>query len=175
MFHGVHGDFRWLESGSHRIHEVLKKCPDLVTGKGLVVTAFTSAAPSPRADQTERGRQDSDSGIYISAAQRPGQFPYEIFKEFYIFSSMPPQQELAPFSIYDWFTLGPAVAAKVQANSRWDLRRIQRTFWQQLEQAAPESYLACGSRLILVTRNSEYFSCVLNGLSKPSPAKAAGA
>lgn len=95
------------------------------------------------------------SSIYLRASRA--------FKEFYIFPSAPPQLEFAVFADYDRFTLGPAIAGKVQANSRWDLRRVQRIFWQLLEEAAPESYLACGSRLIFVTRKAAYFSCVLKG------------
>lgn len=173
MFHGVHGEFRWLESGSHRIHEVLKKCPDLVMGKGLVITAFTSGS-LPSAEQAQRNWERKDSTLFISAGHSPVQFSYEAFKESYIFPSTPPRREFAVFSNYDWFSLGPVIAGKVQANSRWDLRRVQRVFWQLLEEAAPESYLACSNRLIFVTRNPAYFSRVLKGLSEPRRAKTAG-
>jgi hypothetical protein len=42
---------------------------------------------------------------------------------------------------------------------------MQRWFWQELEQANPESYLGRGSRLKFVTKNAEHFNTVLRGLS----------
>ncbi len=47
----------------------------------------------------------------------------------------------------------------------FDLKRIQRLFWQEIEQANPESYLARGNRLKFVTQNSANFNLVLRGLS----------
>jgi hypothetical protein len=43
---------------------------------------------------------------------------------------------------------------------------MRRLFWQEMEQAYPESYLSRGSQLIFVTRNPAYFSAVLRGLSQ---------
>jgi hypothetical protein len=171
MFHGVHGEFRWLESGAHKIEHVLKKCPELVNNKGLVVTAFASGPPLPSDEDTQRGWRLKGSVLYIPREESPSQVPLEVFKELYTFDGAPQEREFAVFVNYDWFTIGPALATNSQANSRWDLRRIQRIFWQLLETASPESYLACGKRLIFVTRNPAYFSCVLKGLGAPPKAQ----
>jgi hypothetical protein len=165
MFHGIHGEFRWLESAHHSIPEVLEKCPNLANGKGLVITAYAGGPPLPSEDDTQRGWRLKGSVLYLPNTETQEQIPREAFKEWYIFNSPPPEREFAVFANYDWFTLGPAIASKPQANSRWDLRRIQRIFWQVLESASPESYLACGNRLIFATQNQAYFSCVLKGLS----------
>jgi hypothetical protein len=175
MFHGVHGEFRWLESGAHRIEGVLQKCPELVSNKGLVITAFTSGPPLPSDEDLQRGWKLKGSVLYVPAQEPSSEVPLEVFKELYIFEETPIEQEFAVFVNYDWFTIGPAIATNTQANSRWDLRRIQRIFWQMLETAWPESYLACGKRLIFVTRNPAYFSCVLRGLSAPHKARTTSA
>jgi hypothetical protein len=175
MFHGAHGEFRWVESARHSILDVLVHCPDAVDSKGLVITAFRGGPPLPSDEDLQRGWQLKGSVLYLPQTELPARLPVEDFREWYIFDSAPPQREFAVFANYDWFTLGPAIASKPQANSRWDLRRVQRIFWQLLETARPESYLACGSRLIFVTRNPEYFHCVLKGLSARPKTRAAGA
>lgn len=164
MFHGVHGDFKWLESGAFGIQDVLKTCPHVVNNKGLVITAFAGGPLLPSEEDVERGWRLKGSVLYIPKGESVEQAPQEVFKEWYVFNSAPPEREFAVFANYDWFTLGPAIASKPQANSRWDLRRTQRIFWQLLESAWPESYLSCGSRLMFATRNPAYFSRVLNGM-----------
>jgi len=164
MFHGFHGDFRWLESAAFGIQDVLRTCPHVAGDKGLVITAFASGPLLPSEEDVERGWRLKGSVLYIPKGESLEQVPQEVFKEWYVFNSAPPEREFAVFANYDWFTLGPAVASKPQANSRWDLRRTQRLFWQLLESAWPESYLAYGSRLMFATRNPAYFSRVLNGL-----------
>ncbi len=174
MFHGVHGEFRWLESGAHRIEDVLKNCPDVVTGKGLVITTFAAGPHLPGEEDLQRGWRLKGPVLYIPAGESQAHIPQDAFREWYIFPSTPPEREFGVFANYDWFTLGPAIASKPQANSQWDLRRIQRIFWQLLEAVQPESYLAYGGRLMFVTRNPNYFSCVLKALgARPKP-RAAG-
>jgi hypothetical protein len=165
MFHGVHGEFRWLESGAHKIDDVLRVCPEVVKNKGLVVTAFTSGPPLPSDEDLQRGWKLKGSVLYIPSQEASSQIPLEVFRELYIFQDTPAEREFAVFVNYDWFTIGPAIASDSQANSRWDLRRIQRIFWQLLDSVTPESYLACGRRLIFVTRNASHFGSVLRGLS----------
>lgn len=172
MFHGVHGDFRWLESGAHRIQDVLRHCPGLIDGKALAITAFVSGPLLPSEEDAQRGWRLKGSVLNIPAGEAPARIPHHVFKEWYIFPSTVPDRDFPVFADYDWFTLGPAIANRAQANSRWDLRRIQRMFWQLMESAQPESYLAYGNRLLFVTRNAAFFSCVLKGLGAPPRAKA---
>lgn len=175
MFHGVHGEFRWLESAAHSIQDVLGLCPELVTNKGMVVTSFDSGPLVPSDDELRRGWRLKGSVLHIPSVEAVPRIPHEIFDEWYIFPSAPPQREFAVFVNYDWFTLGPAIVSSAQSNSRWDLKRMQRLFWQLLETAAPESYLACRKRLIFATRNGAYFSTALRGLAAVQKARTGSA
>jgi hypothetical protein len=175
MFHGFHGEYRWVESPAHSILDVLVHCPSTVDSKGLVITAFTGGPPLPSDEEAQRGWRLKGSALYIPQTESAARIPSDDFREWYIFDSAPPEREFAVFANYDWFTLGPAMASKPQANSRWDLQRVQRLFWQLMESAWPESYLAFGSRLIFVSRNPDYFHSVLKGLSARRRARAAGA
>lgn len=172
MFHGVHGEFRWLEASSHGIRDVLQVCPEVVAKKSLVITLFDSGPLEPTPRQMEQGWRLLDSAVYVPAVEDPTTIPSGACDEWYIFTSAPKERDFEVFIAYPWFTLGPASSSKVQAKTRWDLKRLQLIFWQEIETLGAESYLACGSRLIFVTRNADYFSKVLRGLS--SAGKAAG-
>jgi hypothetical protein len=52
-----------------------------------------------------------------------------------------------------------------RTGNAFDLKRMQRWFWQELEESNPESYLGRGTRLKFVSRNPEHFNTVLRGLT----------
>ncbi|MBZ5533211.1 MAG: hypothetical protein LAO20_17410 [Acidobacteriia bacterium] len=174
MFHGVHGDFRWLEASSHTLPDVVRVCPDAFAGKNLVITLFDSGPLEPTPLQIEQGWRVLDSAVYVPAVENPATLPSGDCDEWYLFDSTPADLDFEVFIAYKWFTLGPASSSKTQAKTRWDLKRLQHIFWQQMATLRPESYLACGHRLIFVTRNADYFSRVLRGLSSEAKAQARG-
>lgn len=165
MFHGVCGDFRWLEDSSHNITDVVRLCPEVVAEKNLVITLFDGGPMEPTPRQLKQGWRLLDSAVHVPAVEDPATLPTGSCDEWYVFSSAPAAQEFEVFVAYPWFTLGPASSIKAQPSTRWDLKKLQRIFWLEMETVAAESYLACSSRLIFVTRNTDYFSKVLRGLS----------
>jgi hypothetical protein len=165
MFHGVHGDYRWLETPAHEIYDVLQVCPAVAAKKNIVITSFGSGPLQPTAEEFQRGWRVNGRSVHIPVGENVSAIPFEIFDEWYIFSADSPQIDFKVFVKYDWFTLGPAQALYTRSGSAFDLKRMQRLFWQELEAMQPETYLARGNRLKFVTREPELFHRVLRGLS----------
>src|SRR5260221_6460073 len=172
MFHGVHDEFKWLESPAHEIHDVLQVCPSVLTHKNIAVTSFDPKKLRPVEEKWLRECRVAGSALYLPLVDDPGVLPYNVFDEWYIFSSAAPEKTFKRFLNYEWFTLGPAQVVYFRHNIAWDVKRMRRLFWQEMEQVNPESYLARGNRLMFVTRNSEYFSSVLRGLSSLARSRA---
>jgi hypothetical protein len=164
MFHGFQGEYRWLESVSHDIDDVLRVCPDVAIGKSWAVTAFDQEKLKAVADENLQSWEVSGSALLIPPVADANQVPYGVFNEWYTFTGAVPQRRFHTFVRHAWFTLGPAAANRFQASTVWDFKRMQRLFWLEMETAAPESYIACGERLIFATRNPSYFSVVLRAL-----------
>jgi hypothetical protein len=165
MFHGVQGEYRWLETAAHEIYDVLQVCPAVATNKNIVITSFDSSPFQPTSEEMQRGWRVNGRSVHIPLGDNISAIPFEIFDEWYIFSSDAPEREYKVFVKHDWFTLGPAQALYSRSGSAFDLKRMQRWFWQEIEQASPESYLGRGNRLKFVSRNPEHFNMVLRGLS----------
>ena len=165
MFHGVQGEYRWLETSAHEVYDVLQVCPDVAANKNIVITSFDAGPLQPTSEEIERGWRVSGSSVYIPVGSNVSSIPFEIFDEWYIFSGKAPERDYRVFVKHDWFTLGPAQAVYTRTGNAFDLRRMQRWFWQEMEQVSPETYLGRGARLKFVTRNPEYFHRVLRGLS----------
>lgn len=165
MFHGVQGEYRWLETAAHEIYDVLQVCPAVAANKNIVITSFDSAPFQPTSEEMQRGWRVNGRSVHIPLGDNISAIPFEIFDEWYIFSSDAPEREYKVFVKHDWFTLGPAQALYSRSGSAFDLKRMQRWFWQEIEQASPESYLGRGNRLKFVSRNPEHFNMVLRGLS----------
>ncbi|HEV7675876.1 MAG TPA: hypothetical protein VGQ12_15195 [Candidatus Angelobacter sp.] len=165
MFHGVNGEYRWLETAAHEVYDVLQVCPAVAASKNVVITSFDSYPLQPTSEEMQRGWRVSGRSVHIPVGDNIAGIPFEVFNEWYIFNSDSPEREYKVFVKYDWFTLGPAQALYSRNGNAFDLKRMQRWFWQELEQANPESYLGRGSRLKFVTKNAEHFNTVLRGLS----------
>ena len=165
MFHGFQGEFRWIESVSHGIEDVLRVCPEVAIGKSWAVTAFDKEKLAAVLDDNLQSWQVSGSALLIPPVADLSQVPYNVFSEWYTFSGTVPQHKFHTFIRHHWFSLGPAAMGPSQANASWDFKRMQRVFWQEMEAAAPESYISSRQKLIFASRNPAYFSAILRGLS----------
>jgi hypothetical protein len=172
MFHGVHDEFQWLETPAHEIQDILQVCPAVVTHKHIAVTSFDPKKLRPVEEQWLRECRAAGSALYLPVVRDPEALPANVFDEWYIFSSAAPEKAFKRFLNYEWFTLGPAQVVYFRHNITWDVKRMRRLFWQEMEQMYPESYLARGNRLMIVTRNSAYFGSVLRGLSSLAKTRA---
>jgi len=168
MFHGFQGEYRWLESVSHGIDDILRFCPDVAIGRSWAVTSFDQARLTSVAEENLQSCQVSLSALLIPPVEDLSQIPHGAFHEWYTFTGPVPQRKFHSFIRHDWFTLGPAAANRFQARTVWDFKRLQRLFWQEIEASSAESYIASGQRLVFVTRNPSYFSAVLRGLGGAS-------
>lgn len=175
MFHGSHGSFRWVESPAHKAQDVLQLCPESVLGKYLVITAFDPGKITAMAQESLRAWRVEGSALYVPPSADLLEIPYDVFNEWFIFTAAPAQQKLESFMTSSWFTLGPCLSGNADRATQWEIKRAQRAFWQLLESANPESYLACGTRLIFATRSVPYFSAVLRHISAPRRARSASA
>ena len=165
MFHGVQGEYRWLETSAHEIYDVLQVCPAVAANKNIVITSFDSDPLQPTSEEMQRGWRVCGRAVHIPVGNNVSSIPFEIFDEWYIFSEEAPERDYKVFVKHDWFTLGPAQALYSRSGNAFDLKRMQRWFWQEIEQVRPESYMGRGNRLKFVTRNPEQFNQVLRGLS----------
>jgi len=167
MFHGVQGDYRWLETTAHEIYDVLHVCPAVAANKHIVITSFDADPLQPTPAEMQRGWRLYGRTIHIPVGDNVSAIPFEVFDEWYIFAEEAPDRDYKIFVNYDWFTLGPAQTVYSRSGTAFDLKRMQRWFWQELEQLRPETYLARGrgNRLKFVTRHPEQFNQVLRGLT----------
>jgi hypothetical protein len=165
MFHGVQGEYRWLETSAHQIYDVLHICPAVVTNRNVVITSFDPGTLQPTDEERRRGWRVHGRSIHIPVGESVSAVPFEVFDEWYIFSSASPERDYKSFVQFDWFTLGPAQEVHSRSGTSFDLKRMQRWFWQEIERVRPESYLACGNRLKFLTREPVHFYQVLRGLS----------
>lgn len=175
MFHGSHGPFRWVESPVHKTQDVLQLCPEAVLGKHLVITAFDAGKITAVAEESLKAWRVEGSALHVPPLADLLEVPYDVFNEWFVFPTAPGQQKLESFMNSNWFTLGPCLSGNAERATQWEIKRTQRAFWQLLESANPESYLACGRRLIFVTRNDAYFTAVLRRISVPPRARSASA
>lgn len=106
MFHGFQGEFRWIESVSHKIEDVLRICPEVAIGKSWAVTAFDKEKLAAVLNDNLQSWQVSGSALLIPPLADLSQAPYNVFSEWYTFSGAVPQHKFHTFIRHHWFSLG---------------------------------------------------------------------
>ncbi|HYX54137.1 MAG TPA: hypothetical protein VE783_11850 [Candidatus Limnocylindrales bacterium] len=134
-------------------------------GRSLVMTCFEERSLTEKLEAC--GGRTMGPVLHIPAVSDTSALPVSAVSEWYAFTGEMPQVKLASFIRSTWFTLGPAAVARVQPENRWDLQRTVRLFWQELQRLQPESYVARGQRLLIVTRNQTHFTTILRAFSGP--------
>jgi hypothetical protein len=163
MFTGKHGDYWWLEAEAavSRLPDVLEACPALVVGRYVAVTAFDGGPFNPNDNDRAAGWTADGVAAYSAKVHSPDDLPLEQYDEWYVFERPTRIARAEVFVIYGDFSLLDRSADgghRDDAARRW-LHEIQRRFWRQLERLRPETYLAEGDRLALVTRRRDIFDC----------------
>jgi hypothetical protein len=94
MFHGVHDEFKWLETPAMRSTMPCKSTPAVVTHKNIAVTSLKLR---PVEEKWLRECRVSGSALYLPLVDDPGMLPYNVFDEWYIFSSAAAEKTLSAF------------------------------------------------------------------------------
>jgi hypothetical protein len=158
---GSHGIYEWLVT-DHDI-DLLHICPEIVIGKYVAITAIDSGVFIPTQDETTSGWESRGNIAYSPKVAHIESLPREGYDEWYIFADpfdlgtsrlaenvfeVPIEPgHLDVFVNYGSFALGGP-----------EEKALSDLFWQQIEWIRPESYIADGHLLNLVTTNKIVFT-----------------
>jgi hypothetical protein len=164
MFTGKQGDYWWLEvqAAVPCLHDVLEACPALVLGRYVAVTSFDSGPFKPSDKERIAGWTADGAVAYSPEVQSPDELPLDQYDEWYVFERPTRIAGTEVFVNYGDFSLLARPADDEAA--RQCVLDIQRRFWTQLGRLRPETYLAEGDRLALVTARRDIFDCASQAL-----------
>lgn len=146
---GRKGDYYWIEwdERSKFLSDLLSDFPQLVLDNYLVNTSFDSGSLSLSTEDIEQGWHKKDDLTYSPQIKTVERIPDYGYDEWYVFDSPKALGEIEVFVNYLEFSLH---------NSTFE--DIQSSFWQQIENLQPKSFLAEGDNLICVTRDKNLFN-----------------
>jgi hypothetical protein len=173
---GQAGEYRWLATGRYVLHDLLEACPEAVLGKCLVVSSFDSGHLVPTPKELKKGWLVHGRLAVLPRVAAIGELPHDLYDEWYIFASPTLPKIAEIFVNYGGFTLRPMSVAEEFERARnsvgaiADLKMIQQefdrqqgvidSFWAQMEQVRPESYISDGDNLIFATSDPKLFERV---------------
>lgn len=175
---GSHGEYQWLVMFDRDITSLLSICPEIVLGKYLAVTRIDSGSLRLTEQEKAEGWWTDEAGkVFEGTSWSPPQYrddwrvaysppitsidglPNEShdeccagYDEWYVFEQQPPVEEIESFVNWGGFRLYDPVFD-------WCADRL----WNQIARVKPESYLADGTFLTIITRNSVLFDRILSG------------
>ena len=174
---GTHGDYLWLASEDHDLHDLMRRCPQTVLGKYLAITAINGGV----LEVTDAGMGagwDTRKGVaYSPCIKSVVGLPHENrpnwadagFDEWYVFTTPPDLGERCTTNVFE-AQFQPGRVWPFVGFLGWGLHKathqaITDLFWKQMEWIQPESFIADRQPfLTFVTRNKDLYVAVQNVL-----------
>jgi hypothetical protein len=171
LFSGRHGDYQWLEEPSNlTLGSLIEHCPDVLLGRCLAVVTFDARPFTPTKEERKAGWTGHEGVGYSPPLTNLANLPWEQDDEWYLFSQPTTIGPLERFVDWGGFSLRDPQHLLDEADPTWDLigiqetadltRQVQERFWRQIEQIAPESYIANTYRSIFVSADPQAFATV---------------
>lgn len=164
MLSGQRGSFYWLADPNRRLGELIASFPEVIHNKYVAITSFDSGPLALTPGELQAGWNVEGRIAYSPMVTEANEIPCDQFDEWYVFSRPTRLANVEVFVNYAGFSpVDPAELFKderqticgMTAGAFLSARLAERQrFWCQLEQIAPEAYLADGALLVLVTKAS---------------------
>ncbi len=170
MFEGKFENYKWLETRSFSIHNLINVCPEILRDKFLVISSFDSGSLIPTENESRKGWYSKNNLMYTNRLNNLTELPHEHYDEWYVLLEAKEISITDIFVNYGGFSLRDPEYKLNEADPTWDLIGIKKTndyerdrqniFWFNLKNSSAESYIADGDNFIFVTQNKDYFDNV---------------
>jgi hypothetical protein len=158
MNEGKTHNYYWIEGNKFDLHDLVRKCPELLIGKTVAITAFDSGPLSPNDEEKGFGWYSKEDVFYAPKISDPEKLPYEQYDEWYIFDEL---KEFKPIDVFvnygSFFLRDPSYQLK-GIDPTWDKiglqhqidgqREMQEKFWGYVCQIKPRSFVMDGDCFI---------------------------
>jgi hypothetical protein len=161
------GSYRWVQvpDCKSRLGSLIG---ELHAGRRLAVVAFDSGPLHPDPEEQKVGWSVVGSTMISPSLDASVDIPEAGYDEWYILDRSP-EEGWKPeiFVNYMSFTLAPVEELLREQDATWDrqgwtwLEPIQERFWAQIETLGPETYVASGDHVIVVSRRLDVLDAVV--------------
>jgi hypothetical protein len=176
MNEGKTNNYYWIEGHEFSLHELVTKCPELLTGKTVAITSFDSGPLSPNDEEKGFGWYSKDNVFYAPKITNPRDLPYEQYDEWYIFDNLKEFEPIDTFVNYGSFFLGDPIYKLQEADPTWDKvgiqrqidsqREMQEKFWDYIRRIEPRSFVMDGDRFIFGSRIVEDINLIKSKIAE---------
>src|SRR5579872_356686 len=159
---GSQGVYEWLVTDEQ--FDLLQLCPEIVLGKYVAVTSIDSGQLMPTDKETAAGWHSREKIAYSPKSQHAEELPREGWDEWYIFNN---PTELGTSHLQENIFEVPRGRGHLCVFVNYcfalhqpEMESIAALFWQQMDWARPESYVADNDYLNFVSMNKALFASV---------------
>ncbi len=168
---GEHSGYKWIESTSYSLSELLKCLPQAIVGRCVAIAAFDSGLLKPTPEELALGWMYTHDVAFSPIVSNASELPYDGFDEWYILDGPRDLGPLEVFVNYCGFRLSdPGERGELRDPARdavawrYDIaveRERQEQFWAQIERVGPETCILDGDSFVLATRNPDLHEAVV--------------
>ncbi len=168
----MHGVYEWLVTNhtTHTLDALLRLCPSLVLQKYIAVTSCDSGPLCLNDEQKAEGWERRKDIAYSPKVTSVDALPRDQFDEWYVFDTPHDLGQLVPSGRNIFET--PLVKGQVQVFVNFlgfafhcpELEALTTLFWEQFAWIHPETYIADGDYLTIVSKDKDVFALARQAL-----------
>ena len=159
-FHsGANSDYRWIVTGA-TLGELLRLVPECILGKYVAITSINCDPPHLTEQEEANGWVSRDGIAYSPKLESTANLRHDHFDEWYVFREPRDLGCLICSDTNPWVSeFGPRrVHVFVNYSFGFSLHlaefaAVAELFWEQMNWMQPETYIAHGDQLTVVTRD----------------------
>ena len=174
MYIGNHGKYFWLQHSSLSLNFLLKRYPEFLLRKYLIVTSFDSGPLQPSNLEFNQGWLQHNDLAILPSVQSVDYLPRDQFDEWYIFSHTPLLEDFKVFVNDCSFSLRDPSFLMEGTDPTWDLvgirenierlKEMQELFWLQVKLKEVETYISTGNNLIVATQEESLYKRLIKSI-----------
>lgn len=158
MNEGKTHNYYWIEGNEFDLHDLVTRCPQLLIGKTVAITAFDSGPLTPNDEEKVYGWYSKDEVLYAPNIINPEKLPYAEYDEWYIFDELKEFKPKDAFVNYGAFFLRDPSYQLQGIDPTWDKiglqhqinsqKELQEQFWNYVCLIQPRSFVMDGDYFI---------------------------
>jgi hypothetical protein len=169
---GVQGNYQWLVA-KHSFDDLIERCPEILLGKFLAITAFDSGPLLLNDEEKAAGWESRGEIAYSPKIADMENLPYDNrYDEWYVFDAPTDLGQLADqnTNIFERSPSRREVSVFVNFNLNLDLpsmRPLIELYWKQLDWICPRTYIAKSECcLTIVSSYKKEFESICKALNE---------
>ncbi len=183
---GNYKEYYWFESHQINLTDIIKKLPELLIGKFLIISHFDGGKFIPNKNEINIGWKNENGMTYAEKITKQvlKMNIYDNYDQWILMNERTQITGIKDYVNYDYFSLIDWQIEKQSLNDEDDLNfinqyekdrvRLKNEFWKEIEILNPLNFISDGSKFIFVTKEPSEMEILISTVANNGSSQITG-